>query len=244
MKTEKIKFYTERNSFGVQAMIILMALSVAFRVIGCWGLWSDRSFALAQIALPIGSALLLIAFVWLFGRRALWTTFIPVILGAVFFIVKSLGFESMVHTVLCILLYAAVIALYTGTVFGVIRTKWILAALFGLPFLYHIFVEDLPALRDTANPVSFSSGMQEMSVLCIMLGLFCLALSMKKTIVEPVIHLPRIRKPKPAAEQEASEEAAAVEEAADQAAAPAAPDASQTAQQEPAEAGQATETLP
>ena len=244
MKTEKIKFYTERNSFGVQAMIILMALSVAFRVIGCWGLWSDRSFALAQIALPIGSALLLIAFVWLFGRRALWTTFIPVILGAVFFIVKSLGFESMVHTVLCILLYAAVIALYTGTVFGVIRTKWILAALFGLPFLYHIFVEDLPALRDTANPVSFSGGMQEMSVLCIMLGLFCLALSMKKTIVEPVIHLPRIRKPKPAAEQEASEEAAAVEEAADQAAAPAAPDASQTAQQEPAEAGQATEILP
>ena len=91
MKTEKIKFYTERNSFGVQAMIILMALSVAFRVIGCWGLWSDRSFALAQIALPIGSALLLIAFVWLFGRRALWTTFIPVILGAVFFIVKSVG---------------------------------------------------------------------------------------------------------------------------------------------------------
>ena len=244
MKTEKIKFYTERNSFGVQAMIILMALSVAFRVIGCWGLWSDRSFALAQIALPIGSALLLIAFVWLFGKRALWTTFIPVILGAVFFIVKSLGFESMVHTVLCILLYAAVIALYTGTVFGVIRTKWILAALFGLPFLYHIFVEDLPALRDTANPVSFSGGMQEMSVLCIMLGLFCLSLSMKKTIVEPVIHLPRIRKPKPAAEQEASEEAAAVEEAADQAAAPAAPDASQTAQQEPAEAGQATETLP
>ena len=244
MKAEKIRFYTERNSFGVQAMIILMALSVAFRVIGCWGLWSDRSFALAQIALPIGSALLLIAFVWLFGKRALWTTFIPVILGAVFFIVKSLGFESMVHTVLCILLYAAVIALYTGTVFGVIRTKWILAALFGLPFLYHIFVEDLPALRDTANPVSFSSGMQEMSVLCIMLGLFCLSLSMKKTIVEPVIHLPRIRKPKPAAEQEASEEAAADQEAADQAAAPAAPDASQTAQQEPAEAGQATETLP
>ena len=244
MKTEKIKFYTERNSFGVQAMIILMALSVAFRVIGCWGLWSDRSFALAQIALPIGSALLLMVFVWLFGRRALWTTFIPVILGAVFFIVKSLGFESMVHTVLCILLYAAVIALYTGTVFGVIRTKWILAALFGLPFLYHIFVEDLPALRDTANPVSFSGGMQEMSVLCIMLGLFCLSLSMKKTIVEPVIHLPRIRKPKPAAEQEASEEAAAVEEAADQAAAPMAPDGSQTAQQEPAEAGQPTETLP
>ena len=131
MKTEKVRFYTERNSFGVQAMIILMALSIAFRLIGCWGLWSDRSFAIAQIALPIGSALLLMVLVWLFGRRALWLSFIPVILGAVFFIIKSLGFESTVHTVLCILLYSAVIALYTGTVFGVIRTKWILVLLFG-----------------------------------------------------------------------------------------------------------------
>ena len=82
MNTERVKFYTERNSFGVQAMIILMALSIAFRLIGCWGLWNDRSFALAQIALPIGSALLLMVFVWLLGRRALWLTFIPVILGA------------------------------------------------------------------------------------------------------------------------------------------------------------------
>ena len=30
--------------------------------------------------------------------------------------------------------------LYTGTVFGIIRTKWLLVPLFGLPFLYHIFV--------------------------------------------------------------------------------------------------------
>ena len=204
MNTERVKFYTERNSFGVQAMIILMALSIAFRLIGCWGLWNDRSFALAQIALPIGSALLLMVFVWLFGRRALWLSFIPVILGAVFFIIKSLGFESTVHTVLCILLYAAVIALYSGTVFGLIQTKWILVALFGLPFLYHIFIEDLPALGDTVNPVSFSGGMQEMSVLCIMLGLFCLSFSMKKSMVEP-IHLPRIIKPKGSGKQKKPE---------------------------------------
>ena len=210
MNTERVKFYTERNSFGVQAMIILMALSIAFRLIGCWGLWNDRSFALAQIALPIGSALLLMVFVWLFGRRALWMTFVPVILGAVFFIIKSLGFESTVHTVLCILLYAAVIALYSGTVFGLIQTKWILVALFGLPFLYHIFIEDLPALGDTVNPVSFSGGMQEMSVLCIMLGLFCLSFSMKKSIVEP-IHLPRIMKPKEPGKQKKTEEPTANE---------------------------------
>lgn len=235
MKTEKVRFYIERNSFGVQAMIILMAMSIAFRLIGCWGLWDDRSFAIAQIALPIGSALLLMVLVWLFGRRALWLSFIPVILGAVFFIIKSLGFDSTVHTVLCILLYSAVIALYTGTVFGVIRTKWVLVLLFGLPFLYHIFIEDLPALRNTVNPVSFSGGMQEMSVLCVMLGLFCLSFSMKKSIVEPVIHLPRIRKPKVASEQaEKTEASAALEEPCETAATDALPEA-ELVEQEPQE---------
>ena len=233
MKTEKVRFYIERNSFGVQAMIILMALSIAFRLIGCWGLWSDRSFAAAQIVLPIGSALLLMVLVWLLGRRALWLSFIPVILGAVFFIIKSLDFESTVHTVLCILLYSAVIALYTGTVFGVIRTKWILVLLFGLPFLYHIFIEDLPALRNTANPVSFSGGMQEMSVLCIMLGLFCLSLSMKKIIVEPMIHLPRIRKPKVSDGQEETEEASTSSEAPDETAVADPLPEAQPAEQEP-----------
>jgi hypothetical protein len=234
MNTERVKFYTERNSFGVQAMIILMALSIAFRLIGCWGLWNDRSFALAQIALPIGSALLLMVFVWLFGRRALWLTFVPVILGAVFFIIKSLGFESTVHTVLCILLYAAVIALYSGTVFGLIRTKWILVALFGLPFLYHIFIEDLPALGDTANPVSFSGGMQEMSVLCIMLGLFCLSLSMKKSLVEP-IHLPKIMKPKGPGKQDKPEEPLVDEEESSEEETAEAPSEAQRAEQVAAE---------
>ena len=234
MNTERVKFYTERNSFGVQTMIILMALSIAFRLIGCWGLWNDRSFALAQIALSIGSALLLMVFVWLFGRRALWLTFVPVILGAVFFIIKSLGFESTVHTVLCILLYAAVIALYSGTVFGLIRTKWILVALFGLPFLYHIFIEDLPALGDTANPVSFSGGMQEMSVLCIMLGLFCLSLSMKKSLVEP-IHLPKIMKPKGPGKQDKPEEPLVDEEESSEEVTAEAPAEMQSAEQKAAE---------
>lgn len=196
MKTERVRFYTERSSFGVQAMVILMALSIAFRFIGCWGLWGDRGYAITQIALPIISALLFIACVWLFGRRALWISFIPLVLGAVFFIIKSLGFESKLQMVLCILLYVAVITLYFCTVFGIIRTKWILVLLFGLPFLYHIFVQDLAALRDTANPVTFSAGMQEMGVLCILLGLFFLSLSMKKAVTETTTELPKIKSPR------------------------------------------------
>ena len=186
MTREKVKFYVEKDRLGVEACMILMSLSIVFRLIGCWGLWRDKSYAVTQIALPVFSALLLIAAVWLLGRRALWVSFIPVTLGAVFFIIKAFGFESRIQMVLCILLYIAVIALYFCTVFGILHTKWFLVALFGLPFLYHIFVEDLPALQNTSNPVTFAAGMQEMGVLCIMLGLFCLSFSMKKevTVVE------------------------------------------------------------
>ena len=88
MTKEKVKFSVERRSFGVQAMVILLSLSVVFRVIGCWGLWTDRNDLVFQICLPILSALLMILFVWFFGRRALWLTVIPVFLGVVFFIVK------------------------------------------------------------------------------------------------------------------------------------------------------------
>ena len=196
MTREKVKFSVEPNSFGVQAMVILLALSIVFRVIGCWGLWTDRNYLAFQICLPILSALLMILFVWLFGRRALWITVLPVFLGVVFFIIKSLGFESQLHTVLCILLYILVLAVYFCTVFAIFKTKWFLVPLFGLPFLYHVFVEDLAALRDTANPVSFADGMQEMGVLCIMLGLLFLSLSMKKTVLEEEVELPKIKPPK------------------------------------------------
>ena len=132
MKKEKVRFHVERNSLGIQAMTILLSLSAVFRLIGCWGLWTDRNYAILQILLPVVSALLLIVSVWLFGKRALWISFIPVVFGAVFFVIKALSFESTLHTILCIILYVAVIAFYFCTVFGILRTKWILAALFAV----------------------------------------------------------------------------------------------------------------
>ena len=90
--------------------------------------------------------------------------------------------------------------------------------LFGLPFLYHIFIEDLPAIRDTVNPLSFADGMQEMSVLCIMLSLLLISLAMKKQFAEPKAEpesgaeLPKMKAPKlvvgkkPEAETESAEE--------------------------------------
>ena len=70
-------------------------------------------------------------------------------------------------------------------IFTLIRTKWLLVPLFLFPFCYHVGVEDIARLRDTVNPVTFAEGMQEMSVLCIMLSLLFTALAMKKLVKEP-----------------------------------------------------------
>lgn len=176
----RIKFYVERQGSWTQAAVILMLLSAAFRLIGCWGLWGDPSFAATQIALPLCCNVLFILTLLLLGKHLFWATSLPVLLGVVFFIIRSFGFESWLHMVLCIMLYLLVAVLYTATAFGVVRSKWPLVPLFGLPLLYHLFVEDLAALRDTETPLSFSAGMQEMSVLCVLLALLCTAFAMKK----------------------------------------------------------------
>lgn len=197
MKKEKVKFYVEPKGFLAQSSVILMALAIVFRIIGCWGLWDNEFYAVTQIALPIAAGLLFILLVMLLGKHALWATSLPVLMGVAFFILKSLGFESMLHTVLCILLYVLVAVLYVGTVFALIRTKWLLIPLFALPFLYHVFVEDLAALRDTANPVTLAAGLQEISVLCIMLSLLFISFAMKKKKPQlEDVELPKMKAPK------------------------------------------------
>ena len=185
MKETRIKFYVERSGFWTEASLIFMALAIVFRVIGCWGLWNDRYFLLTQIILPIVSGLLFILLLALLGKHALWTTFLPVLGGVAFFVLKALTFENTTLMLLCLLLYAVVAIVYCGTVFTLIRTKWLLVPLFLLPFCYHVGVEDIARLRDTVNPVTFTAGMQEMSVLAIMLSLLFASLAMKKLVKEP-----------------------------------------------------------
>ena len=168
----RARFYLERSSSWAQVSIIFMLLSAIFRLFGVWGLWEDEFFRATQILLPLCCNLLFALCVFLFGKRGFFLSVIPVLMGVAFFIIKSFGFESWIHTLLCIILYLAVAVIYTGTALGFIRTKWLLPPLFGLPFLYHIFVEDLAKLRDTVNPMTLSEGLQELSVLCVMVSLF------------------------------------------------------------------------
>lgn len=207
-KVEKTSFYVERKSLLVQLSVICMLLSAAFRAVGCFGLWSDRSFMATQIVLPLVCNLLFVLLVLTLGRRALWATALPVLLGAVFFIVKSFGFASIIHTVLCVFLYLVVAVVYTGTVFGAVRTRWPLVPLFALPLVYNIFVEDIPALYRETQP-SFNAGMQEMSVLFILLSLLLLSLAMKKkkpASDETETELPKMKAPKVIAPEKAESE--------------------------------------
>lgn len=211
-KQQKIRFWVDKKSFFVQAAVILMALSAVFRLIGCWGLWSDPFFAATQIVLPLCCNLLFILCLLLLGKRAFSLTCIPFLAGIVFFIIKAFTFESWVHTVLCLCLYIGLSVLYVLAVFGSAKIKYLLAPIFALVFLYHVFVEDLAALRDVENPVTLSAGMQEISVLCIILAMFFVSLAMKRVKSETQPELPKMKAPKVVPPKKAEEAPAQTEE--------------------------------
>ena len=227
----RAKFYVDRKSHFVHDAVLFMLLSAIFRMVGCWGQWTDKFFVITQILLPIGSALLFVLILRFLGDKALSLTILPVLAGAAFFVIRALGFENMLQAVLCIALCVLVVVLYMLTVIGVIRTKWILASLFAAALGYRVFVEDLMALRDTENPVLFAEGMLELSLICILLGLMFTALALKKRKLLEEANLPKIKDPvviKP--QKPAKPETAAVPaKPADSPAKPAAPAAASPA---------------
>lgn len=161
IENDKIRYSVSKRNFFVKLAVIFMLLSALCRFLGYWGFWSNQksSFIVFQIALPILCNLLFIVLILYAGRRLFSLTFIPVLLGVMFFIIKAFGFDSFLHTILCICLYLAVAFIYTATVFGVIRTKWLLAPLFGLPLIVHIYLDrDMIAPADKAVDFRASAG--------------------------------------------------------------------------------------
>jgi len=176
----RARFYLDKTGFFAESAMIFFALAIVFRLIGCINMWGNRVDAVMLILLPVTCCLLMILCILLLGKKGFFLSFIPVMLGTVFFVFKALSFETWLHTVLCVILYLVIAVVYTATVIGWIRTKWLLPPLVGLPFLYHVCVEDLPVLVNAPDSVTFAAGMQELSVLCIMAALFCVGMSLKK----------------------------------------------------------------
>lgn len=181
IENDKIRYSVSRKNFFVKLSAALMLISALCRFLGYWGFWSNQKpeFAVFQILLPIACNLLFAAMIVYMGRRFFSLTSIPVMLGVLFFIIKAFTFDSILHTILCICLYLAVAFIYTATVFGVIRTKWLFLPLFGIPLAVHIAM-DRDMFAPAEGAVKLGQLLPEMSVLCIMAALFFICFAMKK----------------------------------------------------------------
>ena len=177
MEETKRKLYVEPDGFCTEASILFMVLAVIFRLVGSIGRWDDLHYLITMVALPIFSGLLFLLCLLFFSRRAFWTTVIPVVFGVVFFIFRIMGVEDEWQKVGCIALYVVIAVLYAMS-FSHPRLKWALALILLGAFAWHV-AEDLPGLMDLEHPVSFVDGMQELSILGIILSLLSVSLAMK-----------------------------------------------------------------
>lgn len=180
MRMKRTPFVIVRYHPAANLAVMLMALSAAVRLLyfTIRGIES-MSEAVVHLALPVLAALSFIAALTL-GERYSRVTALSVLLGVIFFILKSFTFESAWHTGLCILLYLTVLALYTATVFGILPTNRLLIPLFGLPLIYHVFVEDVKLYILADPPVPFVEWLPEISVLLIMASLLSVSFAMRK----------------------------------------------------------------
>lgn len=191
----RAKFYVDKKGRLVHDAVIFMAMAAVIRMVGCWGLWNDRFFLITQILLPLASAVLFILCLRFGGERVLGLSCAPVLMGAAFFVIRALGFENTLNTVLSASAASVCAILYTLTVVGIIRTKWLLPPIFALCFIFHVAVVDVAALRNTEAPVLFSAGMQELSLLCTLVSMFMASLAVKRRKLLEEAGLPKIKDP-------------------------------------------------
>ena len=132
----------------------------------------SRPALLLQVYLPIAAALWFALMLFFSGRDRLYRTAIPMWMGCVFFAVRAFTLDTVLHTALCLCLYALVGVLYTLTVTGRISTEKLLWPLFGLPLAYHVLIE---------HRISGPTGgwLAESSVLLIMAALLLASFAMR-----------------------------------------------------------------
>jgi len=182
-KPRKTKYFVNRKNWLVRCAMTLTALSVLFRLIAYWGFWSDPTSdaTYSQVFLPILCCVLFMVFVEVLGKSALWTTALPVFFTSVFLILETFSVTPWWVKALSILLYVVAACIYTVTVFGKIRTKWLLIVTIGTPLVYHLAVQDRSSLY-TASPTTLVQWMPEISAMCFLTALLFTALAMQKLV--------------------------------------------------------------
>ena len=114
---EKTVYWVPKLGTLALLSILFMVCSAVVRVV-----WACGEPALSQavfwfqVVLPLAANLVFVLTLLESHRDRLYRTAIAVWMGCVFFAVKALGFPSLLHTVLCLVLYALLAPLYTATV--------------------------------------------------------------------------------------------------------------------------------
>ena len=187
-KIEEISLSMERGHRRILRVLSALAVIGLFAALWKWrGLAAmepiveggQRRWLLAigeSIAVSLAAQWVLYLLPWpllaLFGRRTIVPLTAPVVGFVVFFLYKALSFSSVLHTVLCSILYLAVLVFFLLTALGVLRTRIFLILLAGLPLLVHI-------IMDLSDYEGFFLFLPELSVLLLMASLLCLALRLR-----------------------------------------------------------------
>lgn len=163
---------------------LLMALSAAVRLWHYLPQSPSGETLWLHLVLPVAACAVFLAGVPFGGKRAVSCAVAATVLGVTFFILKAAAFAP-VHRTLCTILYLTVLALFTAALLGILPTKKLLYPLFGLPLLYHIFVEDTQLYFFADPPVPVWDWMPEISVLLIMGALLSLSFALKTEKIAP-----------------------------------------------------------
>ena len=183
VKEEKRGFRIDPGRAAAIDSMLAFAFCIPMQILGYADRLNTPVVAAALVFLPVLSALLMILVILKFGRRALWLSVFPVCIGVLGFAFKLIldpREAGLLHHSLAAALYLLIVVLWLLTVLYVIKTKWVLAILFLLPFLKHVFIDDLPVLLGTVPAVPLSTWLKEFSMLSFMLALFFCALSFEK----------------------------------------------------------------
>ena len=181
----KTKYILDKKTFPARAAIVSLLLAVIFRLIGTVGHFSDLHFLVYRFALPAVSCILYVLTIIWFGRKGFWTSFFPFIMGVLFFIVRLLDGDSSAEgeyktlgIVIAMLVYLLIVAVYSCTIFGAIKTKIFIVILFTATLAYHIVYVDYPAIA--GKTASAEAIFMELGVLCMLLGMFFASVGLKK----------------------------------------------------------------
>lgn len=189
---KNVKYYLNPKNFFTIAAAVCMILAAACRCVGIipqlQGL-SQNEMA-ERLALPVAACLLYAATVAFCGKKSFWLSLIPTVFGVLFFILRLFTNDnisgqplSRINILLNLLLCIVITVIYTATVTGALRTKFILSGSILLPLAYHAGVEDYSAIKLMGDRLTWSSIILEAGILFILLGLFFVSLGLKKAVV-------------------------------------------------------------